>query len=109
MNYEVKEEKFSVSIALPRDIYSRASFTKGLDETKVLPGLSAKGGFNFKYTKEDKIIYAIEVGAQISAFPGKIPIMASSDNKTIFYKAKKGVMFAVKSRGNKIPEHYENL
>ena len=57
MNYEVKEEKFSVSIALPRDIYSRASFsfTKGLDETKVLPGLSAKGGFNFEYSKEDKM------------------------------------------------------
>lgn len=83
--YDVKEEKFSVSIALPQDIYSRASFTKGLNETKVLPGLFAKGGFNFEYSKEDKIIHAIEVGAQINAFPKKIPIMASSDNKTIFF------------------------
>ncbi len=36
-------------------------------------------------SKEDKIIHAIEVGAQINAFPKKIPIMASSDNKTIFF------------------------
>jgi hypothetical protein len=83
--FEVKEEKFDVSIALPQDIYSRAPFTKGLNETKVLPGLFAKVGFNFEYSKEDKIIHAIEVGAQINAFPKKIPIMASSDNKTIFF------------------------
>ncbi|MCX6253180.1 MAG: hypothetical protein NTV31_01740 [Bacteroidia bacterium] len=83
--YEVKEEKFGASIALPQDIYSKASFTKGLNETKVLPGLFAKGGFNFEYSKEDKIIHAIEVGAQINAFPKKIPIMASPDNKTIFF------------------------
>jgi hypothetical protein len=81
----VKEEKFNVSIALPQDIYSKAPFTKGLDETKVLPGLFAKGGFNFEYSKEDKIIHAIEVGAQINAFPKKIPIMASPDNKSIFF------------------------
>lgn len=83
--YEIKEEKFSASIALPQDIYSRASFLKGLNETKVLPGLYAKGGFNFEYSKEDKIIHAIEAGAQINAFPKKIPIMAGSDNKTIFF------------------------
>lgn len=83
--YEVKEEKFDVSIALPQDIYSKAPFTKGLNETKVLPGLYAKGGFNFEYSKEDKIIHAIELGAQIDAFPKKIPIMASNDNKAIFF------------------------
>jgi len=83
--YEVKEEKFDASIALPQDIYSRASFTKGLNETKVMPGLYAKGGFNFEYSKEDKIIHAIEIGAQINSFPKKIPIMAGSDNKSLFF------------------------
>jgi hypothetical protein len=83
--YEIKEEKFDVSIAIPGDIYSRASFTKGLDETKLIPGLFAKGGFNFEYSKEDKIIHAIEFGAQINAFPKKVPIMAISENKSIFF------------------------
>jgi hypothetical protein len=82
--FDLKVEKFNVSIAMPQDIYSRASFTKGLDETKVLPGLYLKGGFNFEYSKQDKIIHAIEVGAQINAFPKKIPIMASNDNKALF-------------------------
>ena len=82
--FEVREEKFSTSIALPQDIYSKASFSKGLNETRVIPGLFAKGGFNFEYSKDDKIIHAVEVGAQINGFPKKIPIMASSDNKAIF-------------------------
>jgi hypothetical protein len=83
--FEIVEEKFDVNIHQPYDIYSRASFTKGLGETKVLPGLFAKGGFNFEYSKEDKIIHAIEIGATLSAFPKKIPIMATTDNKAIFF------------------------
>ena len=83
--YEIKEEKFSVSIALPQEIYSKASFFKGLNETKILPGLYAKAGFNFEYSKEDKVIHAIELGAQVNAFPKKIPIMASPDNKNIYF------------------------
>jgi hypothetical protein len=83
-DYEIKEEKFSSSIAAPMDIYSKAPFTKGLNETKVIPGLFAKGGFNFEYSKEDKIIHAVEIGATIQAFPKAIPIMAGNENKAIF-------------------------
>jgi hypothetical protein len=83
--YELKEEKFDASIASPLDIYSKASFAKGLNETKVMPGLYAKGGFNFEYSKEDKIIHAIEFGAQLNAFPKKIPIMSGSNNKSLFF------------------------
>lgn len=83
--YEIREEKFDVSIAVPWDIYSKASFMKGLKDTKALPGLYGKGGFNFEYSKEDKIIHAIEIGAQINAFPKRIPIMANTDNKAIYF------------------------
>jgi hypothetical protein len=83
--YIIKEEKFSSSIALPQDIYGRASFTKGLNETKIMPGLYAKGGFNFEYSKEDKVIHAIEIGAQVNAFPIELPIMATTSNKSVFF------------------------
>ncbi len=85
ITYEIKEEKFGVSIHDPTDIYSKASFFKGIGETKVLPGLYAKAGFNFEYSKEDKIIHAIEAGAQINAFPKSIPIMADADNKAVYF------------------------
>ena len=83
--YELKDEKFDVaSIASPQDIYSKASFTKGLDEIKALPGLYAKLGLNFEYSKQDKVIHAIEFGGTISAFPKKVPIMAGNNNKALF-------------------------
>jgi len=83
--YELKEEKFDVSIASPLDIYSKAPFSRGLGEIKVMPGIYSKFGFNFEYSKEDKIIHAVEIGAQINAFPEKIPIMSVSNNKFVFF------------------------
>jgi hypothetical protein len=86
-NYEftLVEEKLDVNEHPPYDIYSRASFTKGLNEIKVLPGLFAKGGFNFEYSKEEKFIHAVEVGASLNGFPKKIPIMATTDNKSLYF------------------------
>ena len=50
-----------------------------------MPGIYAKSGFNFEYSKEDKVIHAIEIGATLSAYLKEIPIMASSDNQFIFF------------------------
>jgi len=93
--FDLKIEKFDVSVAIPNDIYNKAPFTKGLDEIKVLPGLYGKGGFNFEYSREDKVIHAIEIGAQINAFPRKIPIMASTENKAIFFSLFASYRFGV--------------
>jgi hypothetical protein len=81
----VKIEKYDPSITIPQEIYAKAAFTKGFNELKVVPGIYAKAGFNFEYSKEDKIIHAIELGAQINAFPKKIPIMAIDNNKAVFF------------------------
>jgi hypothetical protein len=83
--FQIIEEKFESSIHQPGDIYARSSFTKGLNEMKALPGLYAKAGFNFEYSKQDKVIHAIEIGSQINAFPKTIPIMATTDNKAIYF------------------------
>lgn len=82
--FTTKDEKFDVSIAVPQDIYSKAAFTKGLDETRVLPGLYLKGGFNFEYSREDKVIHAIELGASLTGYPKVVPIMANTKNKAVF-------------------------
>ena len=95
IEYELREEKFDITIHDPTMIYSKASILKGLNETKALPGLYAKGGFNFEYSREDKVIHAIEIGAQINAFPKKMPIMASEDNKAIFFSIFASYRFGV--------------
>jgi hypothetical protein len=84
-DYIVKEEKFDISLHDPTNIYSRATFTKGLNELKILPGLYGKAGFNFEYSREDKVIHAIEIGTQVNAFPKKVPIMSVPENKAIFF------------------------
>jgi len=93
--WELRNEKFDESIHQAIDIYSKASFTKGLKEIKALPGLYVKGGFNFEYSKEDKVIHAIELGAQINAFPKTILIMASPDNKAIYFSLFASYRFGV--------------
>lgn len=93
--FEIKEEKFDVKKHEPSVIYSKASFTKGFNETKILPGIYGKAGFNFEYSKEDKIIHAIEIGSQINIFPRKIPIMATEDNKAVFFSLFASYRFGV--------------
>lgn len=83
--YELREEPFNPNtIAAPDEIYGRASFTKGFNKTKVLPGLYGKAGFNFEYSKEDRVIHAIEIGGQVNAFTEEVPIMAIAQNKQFF-------------------------
>ncbi len=83
--YILKESKFDpTSFHSPNDIYGRASFFKGWNEVKFVPGVFAKFGFNFEFSKFDPMIQALEGGITIDAFPKKIPIMATEDNKNIF-------------------------
>lgn len=86
-NYEfqIVEEKLDVITHPPYDIYSRASFTKGLSEMKLIPGVYGKGGLSFEYSKEEKIIHAVEAGLVLTAYPQEIPIMATADNKAIYF------------------------
>ncbi len=81
---EVNQEKFNVSIHSREDIYRQSSFLKGINEIKIIPGAYGKAGINFEYSKQDRVIHAIEIGVTLDAFLKKIPIMASEDNLRFF-------------------------
>ncbi len=83
--YEVRQEKFDPDIHDPSLIYSKASFIKGLNELGFIPGLYVRGAIDFEFSKEDKVIQAVEIGTSIEAFPKKIPIMAADDNRAFFF------------------------
>jgi hypothetical protein len=83
-DYSIVTEKFNESIHQAIDIYGRAPFLKGLDEIKVVPGLYAKAGVNFEYSKYDEILHAIEIGASVQIYPRRIPIMANDDNNFLY-------------------------
>ena len=80
--YEIIEkEKFNPNA----NIVGKSSFFKGFSEIGVIPGVFAKTGFSFEYSKEDRIIHAIEIGAYFNAYLKEIPIMATNDNKFLFF------------------------
>ena len=93
--FYIVEEKFDITKHDPTMIYGRASYFKGFGEMKLKPGLYAKGGFNFEYSKQDKVIHAIEIGAQINAFFMEVPIMATQTNKAVFFSLFASYRFGV--------------
>ncbi len=78
------KEKFSTAVHQVSDIESKASFLKGIEETKFTPGVFAKLGISIEYSNSDEIINAIEAGVIVEAFPKKIEIMASDVNNQVF-------------------------
>lgn len=84
MTIVTKDEKFNAADPYSQEIYARASFFKGFDEISVVPGVFAKAAITFEYSRDDKILHAIETGANLNAYLKEIPIMAANDNKAVF-------------------------
>jgi hypothetical protein len=56
-------------------VESRASFFKGFDKLSFVPGIFGKFGFNFEFSKKDRIIHALECGVTGEVFAKKLKIM----------------------------------
>jgi hypothetical protein len=56
-------------------VVGRASFFKGFDKMSAVPGAFVKLGANFEYSKQDRIIHALEVGVIAEGFTKKIEIL----------------------------------
>jgi len=74
-------KKFDITTMLPSDIYGKSSFFKGFDEITIYPGIYTHGGFNFEYSKKDKVTHTIEIGTYITGYMKKIPIMANDPSE----------------------------
>lgn len=78
------------------NIYGKAPGTKGLNELGFHPGAHAKFGLLFEYSPDKDGLKALEVGMAVDAFPAKIPIMALTENKQLFYTLYLNLMFGKK-------------
>lgn len=67
-----------------RDILGRSSFFKGFDKLKLSPGIHAKTGFSFDFSKSRTRINAVNVGAVAEYYPLGISIMDSERRKMVF-------------------------
>jgi hypothetical protein len=82
--YEEKTEKFSTNISQQGGIKGRASFFKGFNELKFVPGIYAKFGVSFEYSKLDLVIHSIDAGIIAEGFAEKLPIMATKENNQFY-------------------------
>ena len=90
---ESKPMKFNPGIHDQSNINGRASFFMGFDELKVMPGLSAKTGLSFEYSERDEVVHALEAGINFTAYPRRIPIMATEENSFLFFTLVVGYRF----------------
>ncbi|MCK4922909.1 MAG: hypothetical protein KAS71_17790 [Bacteroidales bacterium] len=87
-----KIEKFTTSVH-QTNIYGKASFFEGIREISIIPGISAKFGFNFEYSKDNKSLSALEIGIGADLFPKNIPIMAIETNQFFYLNLFAGYRF----------------
>ncbi|HOF15324.1 MAG TPA: hypothetical protein PLF32_00340 [Bacteroidales bacterium] len=83
-DYTIKTERYNPEIHDLSNIYSSASFTKGLAKTKIHPGLYLKTGFSFDFSSEDSHIMALDFGLNTDIYFPAVKLMASSNDKYFF-------------------------
>lgn len=89
---DTEEKKFDPSIH-ETNYGGRASFFKGFNELRVMPGLSVKAGLSFEYSERQQVINALEAGIGASIYPRKIEIMASEQNQFYYFHLYVGYRF----------------
>ncbi len=95
----IESEKYDPEKHFAENIYGRAPFIDGIDETKFHPGAYAKVGLNFEFGQYKTSIKALEVGLTFDAYAIPIPIMAFRDKHQYFINGY--IMFAFGKRYNK--------
>jgi hypothetical protein len=65
-------------------ILGRSSFFKGISETTANPGVFAKAGLSFEYSKYDTRLQALELGAMASVYLNEFQIMWDHKTRYLF-------------------------
>jgi len=89
----ISQKQFDYNIHQVSDIYSRASFFKGIDEISIVPGFFFKTGISFVFSEKQESINAIEVGAIIDLYTKPIQIMATEKKDQYFISLYVGYRF----------------
>jgi hypothetical protein len=82
--YNITTEKYDPEKHFTDNIYGRAPYFKGFEQSKIYPGGYAKMGLSFEYADLDDDIKCIETGVTVDVFPKVIPIMAKTTNQQVF-------------------------
>lgn len=82
--YSLTTEKYDPASHFYDNIWGRAPFTYGLNQTVLHPGLYGKFGFQFDFGADNDRVKALETGVVLDAYPDAIKIMAFNNPKNFF-------------------------
>ncbi len=80
----VATKRYDPNVDTLDNIYGKAPFFKGIENTKIHPGGYAKFALSFEYSDRYNNIKAIETGAIVDVYPRVIPMMAYNKNQQVF-------------------------
>lgn len=83
-DYTVDIERYDPEKHGLDNIYGRAPFTSGIENTRLHPGIYAKAGLNFEFGAYNSSIKAVETGAILDYYPLPIQIMAYNPEYSFF-------------------------
>lgn len=83
-DYTIDIERYNSKIHGLDNIYGRAPFTSGIENTSLHPGLYAKLGLNFEFGEYNSAIKAVELGGVIDFYPFPVTIMAENPVQSVF-------------------------
>ena len=91
LNYSIESDDYTIDIERYNpeqhgldNIYGRAPFTYGFQNTTLHPGIYGKLGLNFEFGDYNSSIKALEVGANLDFYPIPIEIMAYNPKQSVF-------------------------
>jgi hypothetical protein len=95
LTYDVKYQGPSDTVFLYYPI-SSAGLTKGMGETKFVPGLVAHVGLRFDYGRYNELLSALEIGLSGEFYTKDMPIMVDAQPKQFFYNAYVAIEFGAR-------------
>ncbi len=81
----ITTERYNPDVHKPEDILGKASFFKGIGNTKIYPGAYAKASLSFEYGDRFNSLKAIETGVIADIYPNAIPMMAFNKKQDILF------------------------
>lgn len=77
----------------PTIILGKSGLTKGVGETKIVPGAHARAALRFDYGRYNEMLSAIEVGVNAEYYSQKMPILLLNKEKSFFFNAYVAITF----------------
>jgi len=106
--YQTVDQRFEPSLQ-PFYIVGRASLLKGIPETTAVPGLYAKGGVSFEFSRQDQKVRSFDIGMALNVYPKEIKIMAEIPNSQVFPTVFLSFRFGKVVSGHSFDETKKNM